>query len=83
VRLQNVMANHTQVGNYKYAPQHPMKPQRIRMAHDLIMRYGLWDKMEIMVHFLEGGSFVSDRTMQQPMKCRNFMQQITLNSSGL
>ncbi|KAF1952897.1 hypothetical protein CC80DRAFT_168465 [Byssothecium circinans] len=35
------------VGNYAYVSGHPMKPHRIRMAHSLIMNYGLYSKMEI------------------------------------
>jgi histone deacetylase 1/2 len=35
------------VGNYAYGAGHPMKPHRIRMAHALIMNYGLYKKMEI------------------------------------
>ncbi|KAF2859439.1 hypothetical protein K470DRAFT_271610 [Piedraia hortae CBS 480.64] len=35
------------VGNYAYNAGHPMKPHRIRMAHSLIMNYGLYKQMEI------------------------------------
>ncbi|KAI9826987.1 MAG: histone deacetylase [Sarea resinae] len=35
------------VGNYAYVAGHPMKPHRIRMAHSLVMNYGLYRKMEI------------------------------------
>ncbi|KAK3043942.1 histone deacetylase, partial [Coniosporium uncinatum] len=35
------------VGNYAYVAGHPMKPHRIRVAHSLIMNYGLYKKMEI------------------------------------
>ncbi|KAK6874406.1 Histone deacetylase RPD3 [Candida tropicalis] len=35
------------IGNYAYGAGHPMKPHRIRMAHSLIMNYGLYKKMEI------------------------------------
>lgn len=37
------------VGNYAYVSGHPMKPHRIRVAHSLIMNYGLYKKMEIYV----------------------------------
>jgi len=37
------------VGNYAYVAGHPMKPHRIRMAHSLIMNYGLYTQMEIYV----------------------------------
>ena len=33
------------VGNFFYAPNHPMKPHRIRMAHNLILAYDLHKKM--------------------------------------
>lgn len=35
------------VGNYAYNAGHPMKPHRIRMAHSLIMNYGLYKWLEI------------------------------------
>ena len=37
------------VGNYAYVAGHPMKPHRIRLAHSLIMNYGLYKNMEIYV----------------------------------
>ena len=36
-------------GNFAYDPGHPMKPFRIQLAHELIMSYGLYRKMEIYV----------------------------------
>jgi len=36
-----------EIGNFYYGSGHPMKPHRIRMAHDLILNYGLYKKMEI------------------------------------
>ena len=36
------------VGNYYYAPNHPMKPHRVRMAHNLIMSYDLLSKMRVL-----------------------------------
>ena len=35
------------VGLYYYGPGHPMKPHRLRMAHQLILAYGLYRKMEV------------------------------------
>ncbi len=35
------------VGNYSYGAGHVMKPHRIRLAHSLIVNYGLYKKMEI------------------------------------
>jgi histone deacetylase 1/2 len=35
------------IGNYAYVAGHPMKPHRIRLAHSLVMNYGVYKKMEI------------------------------------
>ena len=40
------------VGNFSYGFGHPMKPHRIRMAHSIIMNYGLYTKMEIYVSII-------------------------------
>ena len=37
-----------EVGNYIYNPDHPMKPHRVRMTHDLILAYDLFPKMRVM-----------------------------------
>lgn len=41
-----------EVGNYYYGQGHPMKPHRIRMAHALLVNYGLHHKMEVLRPFL-------------------------------
>lgn len=38
-----------EVGNYYYGCGHPMKPHRIRMAHNLILNYGLYKKLYVYV----------------------------------
>ena len=35
------------VGNYYYGPNHPMKPHRLALTHNLILNYGLHQKMTI------------------------------------
>jgi histone deacetylase 1/2 len=35
------------VGSYYYGPGHPMKPHRVKMAHSLILHYGLYKQMEV------------------------------------
>lgn len=40
------------VGNYAYPAGHPMKPHRIRLAHSLIMNYGLYKDLEIYVRLM-------------------------------
>ncbi|KAJ3425478.1 histone deacetylase rpd3 [Anaeramoeba flamelloides] len=36
-----------EIGSFFYATKHAMKPNRIRMAHELILAYGIYKKMEI------------------------------------
>ncbi len=35
------------IGSFYYGEQHPMKPIRIKMAHQLIVNYGLYRQMEV------------------------------------
>ncbi|KAI0978815.1 hypothetical protein GJ496_000185 [Pomphorhynchus laevis] len=35
------------VGNHYYGQGHPMKPQRIRMTHNLVINYGLYRRLEV------------------------------------
>jgi histone deacetylase 1/2 len=35
------------VGNFYYAQGHPMKPHRMRMTHNLLVAYGLVDKLDV------------------------------------
>ena len=37
------------VGAYTYGLGHPMKPQRMRMTHELVSAYGMLDKMTVLV----------------------------------
>lgn len=39
------------VGNFYYAQGHPMKPHRMRMTHNLLLAYNMFDKMDILVSF--------------------------------
>jgi histone deacetylase 1/2 len=47
------------VGNYVYYLGHPMKPHRIRMAHNLIVNYGLCDDMDESIYY-DGSRTVND-----------------------
>jgi len=42
----------TDVGNFYYAQGHPMKPYRVRMTHNLLLSYGMLDRMDILVRFV-------------------------------
>lgn len=35
------------IGSFYYGADHPMKPFRIKMAHQLIVNYGLYRKMHV------------------------------------
>lgn len=63
------------VGNYAYVAGHPMKPHRIRMAHSLIMNYGLYTKMEIYVRYPcdsdEMGTLQADTVYSAPNPRQN------------
>ncbi|EGG20751.1 histone deacetylase family protein [Cavenderia fasciculata] len=37
----------SEVGNHYYGQNHPMKPHRIRMTHNLILNYGIYKKLQI------------------------------------
>ena len=37
----------SEIGNYHYGHGHPMKPHRVRMAHNLVLNYGLYKNMEV------------------------------------
>lgn len=37
------------VGNFYYAEGHPMKPHRMRMTHNLLVAYGMYDKMDVLL----------------------------------
>jgi histone deacetylase 1/2 len=36
------------VGNYYYALGHPMKPHRMRMVHELLIAYGVHEKLQVL-----------------------------------
>ena len=38
-----------EIGNYYYAPGHPMKPHRVRMCHNLLLNYHVYEKMDVFV----------------------------------
>ncbi|KAK8820113.1 hypothetical protein WA577_006181 [Blastocystis sp. JDR] len=38
---------HGDLGNYYYGPGHPMKPQRLRLTHNLLLTYKLYRFLEV------------------------------------
>jgi acetoin utilization deacetylase AcuC-like enzyme len=39
------------IGNFNYGPDHPMKPKRISMTHELIVSYGMYKHMDVYVNY--------------------------------
>jgi histone deacetylase 1/2 len=37
------------IGSFNYGHDHPMKPKRIQMAHELIVSYGLYKELNVYV----------------------------------
>ncbi|KAJ0048741.1 hypothetical protein Pint_15521 [Pistacia integerrima] len=67
------------IGDYYYGQGHPMKPHRIRMAHNLIVHYALHRRMEVNRPFPAGPSdirrFHSDEYVE-------FLASVSPESSG-
>lgn len=38
------------IGSFNYGPEHPMKPKRIQMAHELVVSYGLYKDLNVYVN---------------------------------
>lgn len=39
------------IGHYYYGPGHPMKPIRLKLAHHLVLSYGMYRKLQVYVSF--------------------------------
>ena len=35
------------IGNFNYGEGHPMRPHRVRLTHNLVVRYGLFQHLNI------------------------------------
>lgn len=44
-----ISADTADTGAYTYGLGHPMKPQRMRITHELVSAYGMLDKMHVLV----------------------------------
>lgn len=62
------------IGNYAYVTGHPMKPHRIRLAHSLVMNYGVYKHLEVYrakpAVFMEMTQFHTDEYI-------DFLQKVT------
>ena len=50
--LSRIDAAAADVGSYTYGYGHLMKPQRMRITHELVSAYGMLDKMHVLVTYL-------------------------------
>eukprot|EP01053_Blabericola_migrator_P007746 Blabericola_migrator_1__7745@NODE_395_length_8977_cov_183_416835_g72_i1_p3_GENE_NODE_395_length_8977_cov_183_416835_g72_i1NODE_395_length_8977_cov_183_416835_g72_i1_p3_ORF_typecomplete_len478_score85_94Hist_deacetyl/PF00850_19/1_2e89_NODE_395_length_8977_cov_183_416835_g72_i171268559 len=65
------------IGSYYYGPGHPMKPQRMRMTHSLILAYDLYKYMEVYrPHDAEHTELVAFHDSDYV----NFLSEITLDN---
>lgn len=53
------------LGDFYYGPTHPMKPHRVRMAHDLIVRYDLYKHLQVCWHAVAAGACSAGMHLQQ------------------
>merc|ERR1711865_248308 len=61
-------------GNYYYGECHPMKPHRIRMAHSLLVNYGMYKRMQVYTPYRPD---VSEMTIFHADEYVNFLRTIT------
>lgn len=54
----------TEVGSFFYGQEHPMKPFRIKMTHQLVVNYGLYRKMSVYV-----STTISEVQMPEAQSC--------------
>ena len=62
------------VGNYYYGQGHPMKPHRIRMAHNLLLHYGVYKHLEV---YKPTPSQYDDLTLFHADDYVDFMRKVT------
>lgn len=79
------------VGLFYYGPGHPMKPHRIRMAHQLILAYGLYRKMEVyrpkpatdmMMASFHSDEYISFLKKINPDNIKQFSSQVQKHNMG-
>eukprot|EP00048_Salpingoeca_helianthica_P022193 m.16932 g.16932 ORF g.16932 m.16932 type:complete len:483 (-) comp7000_c0_seq1:113-1561(-) len=68
-----------EVGNYYYGAGHPMKPHRIRMTHNLLLNYGLYQHMEI---YRPGRASFEDITKYHSDDYIKFLRSIRPENTG-
>lgn len=60
--LSRIDAAAADVGSYTYGYGHLMKPQRMRITHELVSAYGMLDKMHVLVSPFTFTKYFTDST---------------------
>jgi histone deacetylase 1/2 len=71
------------IGEYNYGQEHPMKPHRIRMAHNLIVQYQLHRRMEINRPFPAGPADIRQFHSQEYVDFLASVTPVTLTDPAL
>lgn len=58
-----VIYNTENIGNFYYGQGHPMKPNRVRMTHQLILGYKLYRLMDVYVRSIQRPHFATAEEM--------------------
>lgn len=54
------------VGNFHYGPNHPMKPHRLALTHNLVLHYGIYNsKILLFLNFI----FCLKKGLYKKMRC--------------
>ena len=69
--------NLDKIGQFYYGEQHPMKPIRIKMSHQLIVNYGLYRKMDV---YEPHWATVDELTNFHSLDYINYMENISKKS---
>jgi len=78
-------------GHYYYGASHPMKPHRLKLAHHLILSYGLYRSMSVYRPHLASASemssfhtedYISFLSRISPDNLRNFTSQMSKFNAG-
>jgi len=68
-----------EIGNIYYGSGHPMKPHRVRMAHALILRYGLYNHLESFQPVLAPEELLAQFHTKDYV---SFLKQVTPHNKG-
>ncbi|KAF0440741.1 histone deacetylase [Gigaspora margarita] len=65
------------IGSFNHGSGHPMKPLRVRMTHNLVMKYGLYKRMEI---FRPRPGTIEELTQFHTDDYINFLSRVTADN---